>query len=185
MQYTLPMVFTLAVVTLRLGAAEPATTTNSVGINLVRIKPGSFRMGQDEPRADYQTVKHAERCDDADWDERPVHHVKITTALHMAVTEVTIAQYRHFKPDLKASGADDEAVSGVSWFDAVKFCEWLSAKEQQTYRLPTEAEWEYACRAGTTTPFHTGERCRTAFKSGSSTTSSSSALLCQNRKVPA
>ncbi len=68
------------------------------------------------------------------------------------VTEVTIAKYRQFDPKVKATGTDEEAVTGVSWNDAVKFCEWLSAKEGKTYRLPTEAQWEYACRAGTTLP---------------------------------
>ena len=110
-------------------AAEEKEITNSIGMKLVRIEPGSFRMGQDGPRADYSTMRHAEKCDDADWDERPVHRVTITTALHMAATEVTVAQYRQFKPELKDAGADDEAVTGVTWFDAVKYCEWLSARE--------------------------------------------------------
>jgi serine/threonine-protein kinase len=52
---------------------------------------------------------------------------------------------------------DDEPVCNVAWEDAVAFCEWLSEKEQSTYRLPTEAEWEYACRAGTTTLYHSGD----------------------------
>jgi formylglycine-generating enzyme required for sulfatase activity len=51
---------------------------------------------------------------------------------------------------------DRHPVAVVSWNDAVAFCEWLAAKEGRTYRLPTEAEWEYACRAGTTTRFHSG-----------------------------
>jgi len=147
-----------------LSDTEPKEFTNSIGMKLVRIEPGEFRMGQDSPRADYQTMRHAEQCDDADWDERPVHRVTLTAALHMGATEVTVAQYRQFKPDVKAGGADDEAVTGVSWHEAAKFCEWLSAKEGRSYRLPTEAEWEYACRAGTTTPFHTGERLPDGFQ---------------------
>src|SRR5438128_809467 len=97
-----------------LHAAEPKEITNSIGMKLVRIEPGSFRMGQDSPRADYSTMRHGEKCDDADWDERPVHRVTISAAMHMAATEVTVAQYRQFKPDMKATGADDEAVTEVS-----------------------------------------------------------------------
>ncbi len=145
-------------------ADTPAAVTNTIGMRFVRVEPGSFLMGQDGPAADYQTVKHAEKCDDADWDERPAHRVRLTTALYVGVTEVTIGQYRQFQPGLKSSGADDEAVTEVSWNDAVQFCAWLSAKEGQPYRLPTEAEWEYACRAGTTTCFHTGDRLPDGFQ---------------------
>src|SRR5262249_19167843 len=52
---------------------------------------------------------------------------------------------------------DRHPVVNVSWNDAVAFCDWLSAKEGKQYRLPTEAEWEYSCRAGTTTRFHSGD----------------------------
>jgi formylglycine-generating enzyme required for sulfatase activity len=145
-------------------ATEPKEITNSIGMKLVRIEPGTFTMGQDGPPADYQTVLHADRCDQADWDERPSHRVTITTALHIATTEATNAQYRQFKPGANAAGKDDEAAIFVSWHDATKFCEWLSAKENRTYRLPTEAEWEYACRAGTTTLFHTGDRLPDGFQ---------------------
>jgi formylglycine-generating enzyme required for sulfatase activity len=55
------------------------------------------------------------------------------------------------------SQTDDHPVTNVSWNDAGKFCEWLSVKEHQKYRLPTEAEWEYACRAGTRTRFWSGD----------------------------
>jgi formylglycine-generating enzyme required for sulfatase activity len=136
--------------------AEPII--NSIGMKLVPISPGSFIMGQDGPAADYNVKKHAAKFDDADWDEKPAHRVTIVQAFHMSVTEVTQAQYRQFKPKHAAGrGADDDAAMGLTWHDAVKFCEWLSAKEGKTYRLPTEAEWEYACRAGTTTLFNTGD----------------------------
>src|SRR5437870_1392163 len=105
MKLALTLLSVLPLVSLAaLYAAEPQEITNSIGMRLVRIEPGEFRMGQDSPRADYQTVKHAEKCDDADWDERPVHRVTITTALPVAATEVTVAQYRQFKPGVKATG---------------------------------------------------------------------------------
>lgn len=128
--------------------------TNSIGMKLVRIEPGSFTMGQDGPAADYKVKDHAAKFDDADWDEKPAHRVTISAAFSIGATEVTCGQYRQFA---SVKGADDDAVTGVSWDDAVKFCAWLSAKEGKTYRLPTEAEWEYACRAGTTTLFPTGD----------------------------
>ncbi len=137
-------------------AAEPGAFTNSIGLKLVRIPPGTFLMGQDGPAADYNVKAHAAKFDDADWDEQPAHQVTITMAFHLGATEVTVGQYRQFKPG-HGKGADDDAVTGVSWHDAVKFCAWLSTKEGKTYRLPTEAEWEHACRAGTTTLFHTGD----------------------------
>ncbi|MFM7866463.1 MAG: formylglycine-generating enzyme family protein, partial [Planctomycetaceae bacterium] len=74
---------------------------------------------------------------------------------------VTAGQFRQFDPEFKKSDpkskpADDDAVIGVTWERAVAFCEWLSKKEGKPYRLPTEAEWEYACRGGTKTAFSFG-----------------------------
>ncbi|HLB73627.1 MAG TPA: SUMF1/EgtB/PvdO family nonheme iron enzyme, partial [Sedimentisphaerales bacterium] len=125
--------------------------TNSIGMNLVGVEPGGFLMGQAEG---------------GDWDERPVHNVTLSKPFAISATEVTNAQYESAKggtPDHKKLRAklgfsrdDDEAVVFVSWHDAVNFCEWLSKKEGKTYRLPTEAEWEYACRAGTNTAYSTG-----------------------------
>src|SRR5258706_10169247 len=104
--------------------AEPKELTNSIGMKLLRVEPGSFTMGQDGPPADYQTTRHAERSDQADWDEKPAHPVKITIPLHVGSTEVTNAQYRQFKPGANAGGKDDEAANFVNWNDAMEFCEW-------------------------------------------------------------
>jgi len=129
---------------------------NSIGMKFVRIQPGSFMMGS---------------ADGGDFDERPVHKVNITKPFYMAVTEVTNAQYEKFDLSHKfmrgkygLSKAFNEAVIYVSWNEAAEFCRWLSEKENLPYRLPTEAEWEYACRAvrrtphgGTTTKYYTGD----------------------------
>ncbi len=158
----LALVITFALAVPALGAAEPIT--NSIGIKLMPIPLGSFIMGQDGPAADYNVKKHAEKFDDADWDEKPAHRVTITQLFHIGATEVTQAQFRQFRPKHAGGrGADDDAAMGLTWNDAVKFCAWLSAKEGKTYRLPTEAEWEYACRASTTTLFHTGDALPAGF----------------------
>jgi formylglycine-generating enzyme required for sulfatase activity len=135
-------------------AAGGEEMTNSIGMKLVRIEPGMFAMGSER----------------GDYDERPVHRVTLTGAFWMGATEVTNAQYERFDPahrklrgKLGFSQADDEAVVFVSWHEAVAFCQWLARKEGKPYRLPTEAEWEYACRAGTTTPYHTGDALPKAF----------------------
>ncbi len=159
---TRTLALSLALLT-SLHAAEPLT--NSIGMKFIRIEPGSFTMGQDGPAADYKITKHPAKFDDADWDEKPAHRVTITKPYHLATTEVTLGQYRQFKPVFRqGSGKDDDALSGVSWEQAQQFCEWLSKKEGKTYRLPTEAEWEYACRAGTTTLFYTGDALPDGFQ---------------------
>ncbi|MCD8207554.1 MAG: SUMF1/EgtB/PvdO family nonheme iron enzyme, partial [Bacteroidales bacterium] len=120
-------------------------------MKMVEIPAGEFLMGSDGEEAEY--------------DEKPVHKVVITNPFRMGATEVTNAQYEQFRPEHKAlrgkngvSKADEDAVVNVSWQDAVDFCNWLSLKEGRSYRLPTEAEWEYACRAGTQTPYNTGDK---------------------------
>jgi formylglycine-generating enzyme required for sulfatase activity len=137
--------------------------TNSLGMRLIRIEPGCFLMGNDQPLAEEVSSgrRHTAR---GDFDERPVHKVNITKAFYLGALEVTNAQYEQFDPahrELRGkmgfSRDDDEAVVFVSWAEAAAFCEWLNRKEGRPYRLSTEAEWEYACRAGTTTAFHTGD----------------------------
>ncbi len=131
-----------------MSAAAAERTTNSLGMELVPIKPGIYVRGSEV----------------GDYDEKPVHAVTITQAFRMSATEVTNAQYEQFDPEhrsrrgrLNLSTEDDDAVIDVSWEEAMAFCAWLSKKEGKPYRLPTEAEWEYACRAGTATLFHTGD----------------------------
>jgi len=137
-------------------AAEQGPVMNSIGMKLAKVPAGAFMMGQAEG---------------GNWDERPVHRVRISRPFHMSVTEVTNAQYERFDPShrtlrgkLGFSKADDEAVVFVSWHEAVAFCRWLSKKEGKPYRLPTEAEWEYACRAGTSTAYSTGETLPEAYQ---------------------
>jgi formylglycine-generating enzyme required for sulfatase activity len=80
----------------------------------------------------------------------------------MAKTEVTQKQWKALMgKNPSFFTGDDLPVETVTWKDAAEFCRKLSKKEGVTYRLPTEAEWEYACRAGTTTAFHTGETINT------------------------
>ena len=76
----------------------------------------------------------------------------------MGKYELTQAQYQAIMGDNPAYfKGNNRPVENVSWNDAVAFCEKLSQKTGKKYRLPSEAEWEYACRAGTTTPFYFGE----------------------------
>lgn len=150
-----------------LGASEPFV--NSLGLRLVPIAPGEFTMGQNERQAGFRSPWSEEKDRGGDWDESPAHRVTISRPFFICATEVTNAQFEKFSPThrplrTKESSQDDDAVVQVSWQDAVKFCEWLSAKEGRPYRLPTEAEWEYVCRAGTETLFSYGDRLPVAYQ---------------------
>ena len=152
---------TVVAAALAMGATAPREQTNSVGIALVRIPPGSFEMGVDStplPSSITKAPKGAgsDRPATGDYDETPVHRVTISKAFLIGATEITIEQYRQFRPDYKGDAYYSPYASGISWHDATEFCNWLSQKEGKPYRLPTEAEWEYVARAGTRTLFSSG-----------------------------
>jgi formylglycine-generating enzyme required for sulfatase activity len=131
---------------------------NGVGLDMVLIPAGRFLMGSPEDEL--------ERSDD----EGPQHTVTIPS-FFLGKYPVTQAQWRviaslpKVNQDLESSPSqfkgEKRPVECVSWFDVVEFCDRLSRHSGRTYRLPSEAEWEYACRAGTTTPFHFGETITT------------------------
>ncbi len=117
---------------------------------MVRIDSGLFLMGSpsDEP--------------ERGSDEGPQHKVRVA-AFYLSKYEVTFGQYDAFAtatgrklPSDEGWGRGKRPVINVTWEDASAYTQWLSKKTGERYRLPTEAEWEYAARAGTTTPFYTG-----------------------------
>jgi sulfatase modifying factor 1 len=125
-------------------------TTNKSGLSMVLIPPGEFRMG-------------AARSDDrAEADEKPQHKVKISRPFLMASTEVTQGKWKELMGTEPWLGmglieGSNYPAAGVDWVDAREFCRRISEIEGVEYRLPTEAEWEFACRAGSTTRFSFGD----------------------------
>jgi len=159
---SIPAILVLAIFAIPAAGADDAVV-HSIGMKLAPIPAGTFQMGQAKREKSFKSPWSAEKDTGADWDETPLREVKITHPFLMGVTEVTNAQYEQFDPThrslrpSKKDSQDDDAVVNVNWDDANGFCQWLSTKEGKNYRLPTEAEWEYACRAGTTTLFNTGD----------------------------
>jgi formylglycine-generating enzyme required for sulfatase activity len=134
---------------------QPKLLANSLGLKFALIPAGVFLMGSAETEA-------GRRCN-----ESPQHEVAVTRPFYLGLYPVTQEQYEkvtgvnpaRFNRD--GGGGPDYPVEQVSWLDAVAFCKKLSALPEEkeagrVYRLPTEAEWEYACRAGTTTAFGHG-----------------------------
>jgi formylglycine-generating enzyme required for sulfatase activity len=128
------------------GFCEPLT--DDLALNMLLIPPGSFLMGSPE----------GEEC--RSGDEGPLHPVQLQ-GFFIAQTPITQAQWRAVMGSNPSyfSGhreSDPRPVERVSWHDAMEFCSRLSQRTGCTYTLPSEAQWEYACRAGTTTPFAFG-----------------------------
>jgi hypothetical protein len=131
--------------------------TNSIGMKLALIPKGTFMMGSPESEEGYS--------------EREVQHeVTLTKDFYLGVMEVTQAQYQKvmgenpswFQGERVLGDSSSRPVEQVSWEDAVEFCKRISdlpeeKKAGRVYRLPTEAEWEYACRAGSKTAFSFGD----------------------------
>jgi uncharacterized protein (TIGR02996 family) len=118
---------------------------NSIGMRFAWLWPGTFVMGSPEHE------------DGRDHDEGQ-HPVTLSRGVWLGRHPVTQRQWRAVMGDNPSEfPGDDRPVERVDYNRCVDFCRKLSAREKRRYRLPTEAEWEYACRAGTSTPFHVGE----------------------------
>lgn len=167
----LTMTFSIAV------TSDQDSFVNTLEMRMIRVPEGSFTMGcgltDEEFKTLYGHAPHPKSIAAA----RPAHEVEIWS-FYLGEAEVTVRQFdafvsrtgyltnaerRNSKKTWKAPGFQYGAlhpVVFVSYEDAVEFCKWLSEKEKRTYRLPTEAEWEYACRAGTTTQYYWGDDWR-------------------------
>lgn len=135
---------------------------NSLGMEFVYIPSGTFVMGSPEDELGRDT-------------DETQHEVTLTKGFYMQTTEVTIGQWNQFISETSYNGNADYSwgckgmgdpehfsqtighpVVCVTWSDVQAFVDWLNKKEGENYRLPTEAEWEYACRAGIKTRYYTG-----------------------------
>lgn len=151
--------FIISILLWLVGCMKNKETVSEVKLEMVLIEGGTFEMGGNQEG----TM------------DKPVHKVDVSS-FYMSKYEVTNKEYKKYKPSHSGYWSnDDYPVETVSWYDAVDYCNWRSVKEgfekcysgggystvldisKNGYRLPTEAEWEYACRAGTTTKYYWGD----------------------------
>ena len=128
----------------------PKDFTNSIGMKFAWIPPGNFMMGSPKEEKERE-------------DNETQHKVTLTKGFYMGVYPVTQEQWQEImgKNPSIFRGEKNLPVETVSWEDCQEFVKKLREKDKKPYRLPTESEWEYACRAGTKTPFHFGETIST------------------------
>ena len=137
------------------------TFTNSVGMKLVSIPAGEFKMVSGKSAA--EIAKLFDSKEEYFKNEHPQHTVRLSKGFYMATTEVTQGQFEAvmgttpWKGEAYAKENAEHAASYIDWNDATEYCVRLSKKEGRKYRLPTEAEWEYACRGGSTTAYSFGD----------------------------
>ncbi|MEC4818106.1 MAG: formylglycine-generating enzyme family protein [Scytonema sp. PMC 1069.18] len=134
--------------------SDGATILPSLEIELMEIPEGTFLMGSPEDEIEHRKSESPQ-------------HVVTFKPFFMGKYPITQAQWqvvsampqvnRELDPDPSRFKGKNRPVERVYWYDAVEFCDRLCVYTKRQYRLPSEAEWEYACRAGTTTPFHFGE----------------------------
>ncbi len=149
-------------------APEPTGEVETYeGVRFVEIGPGCFRMGSTHVADGGDLLGRWCARFGLPWgsqpepsNEMPVHWVEFPRGFCIAETEVTNAQYEAFDPQHKRSeysSGDSDPVLDVSWEDARKYCAWLSERSGQAIRLPSESEWECACRAGSKREFCFGD----------------------------
>jgi formylglycine-generating enzyme required for sulfatase activity len=139
--------------------------TNSIGMKFKLIPAGEFEMGSGKSAEEIAKLFNMKAL--YYTREHPQHNVRITKPFYMGVHEVTQKQWESVMNTTPWEGkdyvkeGDDYAATYVNWEDAQEFLKKLNKKEGTTYRLPTEAEWEYACRAGSESMFCFGESTET------------------------